>query len=224
MDPIKYAALAMLFSQAVSAAPEDWRRIDTIPTNVKSVTTSTPIFSQVVVFGLPSGWKPAHENATETNYIMEFIPKDQTLQVWSDMITVQGFRNLAQNPKATPVAFLSVLAGRVKQTCGEQFVVHSLGDRKIDSFDAHAAIMGCASMQAPAFGAKAGQGEIAFYIAIKGTNDLYLVHRAMRGNAFDKNNPPMAPANAEGILRSLQPIKICERSEAQSQCWERGAR
>jgi len=224
MDTLKYAALAVLFSHSLSAAPQDWRRIDTIPANVKSVTTSTPIFSQVVVFGLPNGWKPAHENATQTSYIMEFVPKDQTVQAWGDMITVQGFRNLAQNPKATPVGFLSVLAGRMKQTCGEQFVFQSLGDRKVDSFDAHAAILGCASMPTPAFGAKAGQGEIGLYIAIKGTNDLYLVHRAMRGDAFDKNSPPIAPANAEGILRSLQPIKICERSEPQTQCWERRAR
>ena len=189
-----------------------------------SVTNAVPIFSQIVVFRLPAGWKPGHENASPSSYILEFIPQDQTVQVWKEMITVQGFRNLAQNPKATPSAFLSVIAAGLRKICGEELIAHSLGDRKVDSFDAHAAIIGCPRMPVDAFGARAGQSEIAYYVAIKGTNDLYIVQRAVRGDAFSKNDAPISAGNAEEFLRPLQPIKICERSEPKNQCWERPSR
>ena len=68
------------------------------PLDTNPATISTPIFSQVVLFKLPAGWKPAHRNATPTSYIMEFLPKEQTLQAWREMITVQGFRDLRGTP------------------------------------------------------------------------------------------------------------------------------
>jgi len=116
------------------------------PLDTNPATISTPIFSQVVLFKLPAGWKPAHRNATPTSYIMEFLPKEQTLQAWREMITVQGFRDLARNPSATPKNFLAGLSSRIEKACGPDVVVQSLGDTKIDSFDAHTAIIGCANM------------------------------------------------------------------------------
>lgn len=218
-------ALVFVISQTVCAAAGDWKRVDTIPSDVKSVLTSTPVYNQVVVFGLPKGWKVASKNATPAGYSMEFIPADQDVQRWSDMITLQGFPNLAQNPRATPEAFLSVMAGHAKSMCGENAVFQKLGDRKVDSMDASTAIIGCSKFAAPtAFGAQAGQGEIAYYIAVKGTNDFYLLCRAMRGDEFDKGKPPISAAKGEEILKSLQPIKFCDKSEPQANCWDRPVR
>jgi hypothetical protein len=188
------------------------------------VTNAVPIFSQTIVFKLPKGWIPGHENASQSSYILEFIPQGQTVQAWREMVTVQGYRDLAQNPKAAPSAFLAVIAAGLKKICGEELIVQFLGDRKVDSYDAYAAIMGCPRLPVDAYGAKAGQGEIAYYLAIKGSNDLYVVQRAVRGNAFDKGKAPILPSNADEFMRPLQPIKICDRSESKGQCWGRPSR
>jgi hypothetical protein len=182
----------------------------------KSVTTSTPIFSQVFVFSLPGGFKPAHENSTPASYMMEFIPQDQTLASWRDMITVQGFRGLARSDKGSPKNLLTTVSSHMEKACGSQALFYSLGDSKVDSFDAYAAIMGCAKI--------GDRSEIAYYLAIKGREDLYLIQRAFRGAPFDKSRPPVSGANAESIVSVLQPIKICERSEPQGQCWSRKSR
>lgn len=189
-----------------------------------SITNVVPIFSQIVVFKLPTGWKPGNENASQNSYILELIPQGQTVQAWKEMVAVQGFRNLAQNPKATPSAFLSVIAAGLRKVCGEDLIAQSLGDKRIDSHDAHAAIIGCPRLPIDAFGAKAGQSEIAYYLAIKGSNDLYVVQRAIRGDAFEKESPPIIPSNADDFMLPLLPIKICERSEPKNECWERPAR
>jgi hypothetical protein len=179
-------------------------------------TISTPIFSQVVLFQLPAGWKPVHKDATQTSYIMEFLPKEQTLQAWREMITVLGFRDLAKNANATPKNFLAGLSSGMEKVCGTHTVVQLLGDTKIDSFDAHTAIMGCANL--------GRQSEIAYYVAIRGSSDMYLIQHAFRDEPFDKSRPPISRAKAQELIASLQPIKICDRSEPQEQCSSRNPR
>ena len=59
---IRKVSIALIFfviSQTVCAEAGDWKRVDTIPFDAKSVLTSTPVYNQVVVFGLPKGWKVA---------------------------------------------------------------------------------------------------------------------------------------------------------------------
>jgi len=195
-------------------APSPFERSPVFP---KPATTYTPIFGQAVAFTLPAGWQAAFRNSTPGTYMMEFVPQDQTVQTWREMITLQGFRGVAQNPQLTPRAFLASLAARIEKACGATFVAQSLGDTKVDSFDAHTAIIGCGNLK--------GQGEIAYMVAIKGTQDVYLIQRAFRGAPFPRERPPLSAANVqEQAARPLEPIKICERAELQVQCWERRPR
>jgi hypothetical protein len=195
-------------------APAPFERFPVFP---KAAGTYTPVFGQAVVFTLPAGWKPGFVNNTRDTYMMEFVPQGQTVQAWREMITLQGFRGAARNPKFAPRAFLAALAARIEKACGATFVSQSLGDTKVDSFDAHTAIIGCGNLN--------GQGEIAYHVAIKGTQDVYLIHRAFRGASFSRETPPLSAANVhERAARLLEPIKICERAEPQAQCWDRRPR
>ena len=189
-----------------------------------AVAVSVPIFSQTIMFTLPGGWKPAYENDAKDSYMLEFVPQGQTVEKWQEMITVQGIRNLAKNPQATPGALIANIAGGLKKICGDELIFQSLGNMKIDSFDAHAAILGCARVEVEAFGAKTGQGELAYYLAIKGTNDMYVVQRAIRGAAFAKSDALISPANAVEFMSAMQPIKVCERSNSLGECTARAAR
>jgi hypothetical protein len=192
---------------------------------------STPIFSQIVVFNVPKGWKRAHEQASDRSYIMEFIPVDQKLEDWKEMITVQGFKDLAKAPNATSKGLIGMLATNIKKACGENTVGQLLGDKKVDSFEASHAFMGCANMaQVDIKGiSNKGKSDVAFYIAIKGTNDMYMIHRSVRGDAFNPKQIPVTQTTLDAWIMGLQPIKICERdpkfpASGPQPCWERAAR
>ena len=101
-----------------------------------------------------------------------------------------------------------------RKSCGESLVKISIGDLRVDGHDAHAAIIGCGSVAADRpSGLKKGQGEVAYFIAIRGRKDMYLVHRAVRGPEFDPRSPPITPANGLRLMRELEPIKLCEHGQ-----------
>lgn len=184
-------------------------------------TATIPIFSQVVAFTMPAHWKPAHQNITRASYIAEFVPREQSAQSWTEMITVQGFRDLARRSQASPMHFLADIASGIEKFCGPGTVTQPLGAVTVDSYEAQAAIIGCAALPRDASGAQRAQGEVAYYLAIKGTNDIYVIQRAVRSAAFDKRKAPISEANAAEILASLQPIKICDHADPPGQCAKR---
>jgi len=217
---LRYWLIAAFIGHASAAgSAEDKNSIPPL-SEAKSATTNvvTTIFDQIVMFSVPNGWKPAQQSANQAQYIIEFIPQDQTRQTWSEMITMQAFRGLAQNPRVTPRALLSVLADGIQKACGDQFLAQFLGDRKVDSFEAHAAVIGCGRLPSAVAGAKAGQSEIGLYVAIRGNNDAYVFQRAIRGAAFDKISPPISAANADESFLPLKDVKICVRSSPDGPC------
>jgi len=100
-----------------------------------------------------------------------------------------------------------------------------LGALKIDSYEAGAAIIGCANLQTPvAGGLQKGQGEIAYYVAIKGEHDVYIIQRSVRGAAFDPAHPPITPEKIAMLMRDILPIKLCSKTDSRNACWDRPAR
>jgi hypothetical protein len=186
---------------------------------------SVPIFSQKLVFRLPAGWKRAHEATGTSNYVLEFLPEGESLDSWKNMISIQGFRDLARKAQGSaPKVFIDGLSARMEKQCGANLVRQSVDDMRIDSYDAHAAIVGCARVDSAPMGLKPGQSEVGYHLVIKGRNDVYVIYRAYRGEAFDKRKPPVTPADGRRFFATLQPIRLCESTESQFECWERRAR
>ncbi|TAM45795.1 MAG: hypothetical protein EPN55_07240 [Gammaproteobacteria bacterium] len=218
---IALTAMAIfLFSNIGLADEERWKRVNSIPTDAKKVNASMPIFGQRLVHGLPPGWKPGFENASGGHYIMEYVPVGQTVQRWEEMITVQGFKGLAKNPKVSPEFMLRAMMAQHKKICNEKLIVQPLGVRKVDAHEAFAALIGCAGIPGDhRSGLKEGYGEIAYYIAIKGSQDMYMIHRAMR---FKEGAPtPGIVAALTKEMEVVEPIKLCELDISQTECWER---
>lgn len=184
------------------------------PAAEKGEAATVPIFSQTLAFTLPAGWKLGFENVGESIHVVEYVPEGQTVENWREMITLQGFRDVDRNPPLTPKGFLGLKVLDHRKVCGERVVAISIGDLRVDGHDAHAAIIGCGSVPADRpYGLKKGQGEVAYFIAIRGRKDMYLIHRAMRGPEFDPRSPPITPANGPQLMGELEPIKLCERGQ-----------
>src|SRR5207253_3165822 len=60
-------------------------------------TVISPIYGQLVRFSMPSNFAVVFENAKDGNYIREAVLKGETVQAWTQMITVTGAKGLAGN-------------------------------------------------------------------------------------------------------------------------------
>src|SRR6201992_552681 len=141
------------------------------------VTAISPIFSQLVRFTMPSNFTVVFENANGPNYIREAVPKGETTEQWTQMITVTGTKDAA-SAQFTPQGWAERMAGEYRNACPETFSANSLGPIKLGEQDAFAAVMACGKVNSSAD----GHSEAMLFVAIKGNADGYTVQWAERGS------------------------------------------
>lgn len=162
----------------------------------------TPVWSQLVVFWLAKGFKPAADNTNGPSFRMEFVPERENVNAWSQMITLTGAKGSAGNPSLTPQTWVAGIGSGFKRTCPDTFSAAGLGAIKVDGFDAFAAWFSCGTVP--------GQphGEMALIVGIKGTADYYTIQWAERSAPSAK---PVAFDQAKWVdrFKKLTPIKLC---------------
>jgi hypothetical protein len=197
--------LLALFSVLTCVAnAEDASHNNAAPAAPAPVVIS-PIFGQLVMFTLPSGFVTAFEQPSATSYIREAVLRGETVDAWSQMVTVTGVKGLAEKPGITAQYFAAQLAAGFQKACPTTFAVKPLGPTRVaGGEDAFVAIASCGKL-----GAAAQQhSETALIVAIKGTSDVYTVQWAER-----------TPSNAENLtideskwksrLEKLAPVRLC---------------
>jgi hypothetical protein len=171
----------------------------------QAVSAVTPVFGQLVMLSYPPGFKPAHENSTGSQYIQESVLEGESVEKWSQMITLTGVKGLAANPKATPQLLVQHIAGGFQRACPSSFAVRGLGNLKISGYDAFAAVVGCGAVQSGAH-----RSEVALLIAVKGFSDYYTIQWAERA-APSNEAPILDDTKWSARFRRLNPIKLCDR-------------
>ena len=170
------------------------------PTAFKAIS---PIYGQLVMFGMPSNFVTVFENTNGPNYIRESVLKGETVKSWTQMITVTGVKGAAGNPKASPESFAASLAGGFKSACPDSFTARSFGPTKFGDQDAYVAVASCGRVDSSAD----KHGEAALIVTVKGSADYYTLQWAERAPAA----APSAIDEAKWLarLRQLQPIRLC---------------
>ncbi len=199
-------ALASWVSSSAMAEDKAKDDIDALREQGYSVRVISPIFGQLVAFSLPKGFKTVFEKneANNTLYIREAVLDGETVDQWSQMITVTGAKKLAANPFLSPQSFLERIATDFKRACPGTYFGNTIGARKIDGQDAFVVVASCGTVQSGA----TKHGQTALIIAIKGSADYYTIQWAERGPASGR---PMALDDAKWTDRfeKLNPIKLC---------------
>ena len=192
---------------APAMAEDNWSKaLAQAAADGKSIRSITPVFSQLVMFSFQHGFKPAFQNTNSGHYIQEAVLNGETLDRWSQMITLTGAKGLAANANINPESFLGGIAAGFKRACPDTFSVKAIGNLKIGAYDAFAAVAGCGTVQTGGY----KHSEAAVLVSIKGASDYYTLQWAERG-------PPQAqPADLNDAkwqdrLKKLGPIKICPR-------------
>ncbi|HGY5557919.1 MAG TPA: hypothetical protein ACN46T_02815 [Prochlorococcus sp.] len=169
-----------------------------------TVNSRIPIYSQVIEFSYPRGFKSAHEHESRDNYIHEWIPEGETLSDWSRMITLTGIRGLSSDPNMTPEQLLSQIASGFKRACPSTFAAKILSRMPISGHNALSAVVGCGSVNSgPA------RSEIAILIAIQGSSDYYTIQLAERSAPLNRA-PKLEGPSWNTKINQLKPIKLCK--------------
>ena len=195
------AALGM----CLAAPPAQAQAPAAKPTMPASVTAISPIFGQLVRFSLPSTFAPvSFEKTNGPSYIREAVLKGETVEAWTQMITVTGAKGIAANPQVTPQSFAVTMAAGFKKACPDTFAVKPLGAVKFGDQDGFVAVVGCGRIETT----PDKHGETALIVAVKGSADYYTVQWAERApSSADK--PLIDEAKWQDRLNKLKPIRFC---------------
>ena len=186
------AALGMLVASAAAEAQAP-----------ASFTAISPVFSQLFAFAMPSSFVVVSENVNGPNYIREAVLKGETVERWTQMITLTAVKGLAGNPKVSPESFAGSIAGGFKTACPDSFTAKGFGATKFGDQDAYVAVASCGRVESSAD----KHSETALVISIKGNTDYYTLQWAERGPAAGKR--PVDEAKWQARLGQLQPIRLC---------------
>ena len=204
MCPSVPLLVVLMSSLASVAVAQDKPDIDALRAQGYSVKVISPIFSQLVMFSLPKGFTTVFEDSNGQQYMREAVLEGETVERWSQMITVTGAKGLTATPKLTTQLFLERMASGFENACPDSFSAKALGATKISGRDAFMALAGCGTVSSGGD----SHSEAALLIAIKGAADYYTIQWAERGPASAK---PMAFNDASWTQRldQLSPIKVC---------------
>lgn len=166
---------------------------------------TTPVFSQLVGYTKPVNFVSAFEDANATNYIHELVPQGETVEQWSQMITLSGEKGEAVDPSVTPVNVARHMASRFQSACPATFVTRGLTELKVNGHDAFVALLGCGKVRTGT-----PRSEIALVIAIRGRTDVYTIQWAERSAPIEQ--PPTLDTDMwMARYRQLLPVRVCER-------------
>lgn len=171
----------------------------------KSFTAISPIFSQLLAHSQPTNFVPAFERTIGERYIRESVPRGETVERWTQMITVSGAKALVvNNPKLAPDGLVGAIAAGFKSSCPGTFAALGLGKLQTGSYESFAAVAGCGSLN---FGGGT-QSELALVVAVKGTTDYYTIQWSVRSKA-SATAPVIDKAAWMQRLELLGPIVLC---------------
>lgn len=180
--------------------------VETLRAQGYSVGSITPIFSQLLMFSSPKDFVPAFEDAKTDFYLQESVLAGESVNKWTQMITITGSKNLALNPNVTPKRFADGMAGGFKAACPNSFNAFGLGETKFGDYSAFSAVISCGS----ASPTKEQYSESLLLIVIKGDKDYYTVQWAERGKASEQ---PIKFDSDKWTdrFKKLMPIHLCPK-------------
>ena len=77
----------------------------------KAFTVISPVFGQLVTFSMPLNFAVVAEDTRGAHYTREAVPKGETSERWTEMITVTGEKGMTLTPGASPEMFAGTIAG-----------------------------------------------------------------------------------------------------------------
>jgi hypothetical protein len=172
----------------------------------KPTSAVTPIFGEIVESPCPEGFHPAYQNTNNGHYTLEMVLKGETVDQWTQMVTVTGVQGHSADPNVTARTRLDMKANAFRHACPDTFAAKPLGPTTISGHEAYVAWLSCGNTSHGG----SGHSESDLVISIEGTEDYYTVQWAESGPA---STQPLVFDDAKwrDRLDRMKPIKVCPR-------------
>ena len=178
-----------------------------LPAAAPDVTATTRAYGRVAAFPLAEGFVGAYEREQDGSYLLEFVPEGESVQDWSQMITLSAAKDLARD-MPNPLDAGSAIGAGFRETCPDTFRGSDEGAQDVAGADAaHLVLFSC--------GDAGGYAESALIlVAVSGT-DVFTLQWAVRGEASDG---PIEPAIEEWAPRgaALLSLRLCPVVEGEA--------
>lgn len=177
-----------------------------LPAQAQDALQVAPVFSQIVTFPLPDGFAPAFEDANASGYLNEAVLAGETVQAWSQMITLSGAKGLVSDDPVYDAATMAAYLGKLYTgACPEGYAETAFDPPQISGARAvHAGYLSCAALPDSA------QSESMVFLVMVGVADVYTLQWAE--HATPSVSPiPYAPAIWDSRLTHLAATaRLCD--------------
>jgi hypothetical protein len=201
-----FCAVASSADPESKASDDAVARVDALRNDGWKVTATYPIFHQIVAFSFPKSFVPSFEQTRGPAYIQESVPHGETVENWSQMITVTGAQGAAMNPKLTPDSLADFIVTKYRSSCPNTFTGMRIPPGELAKYSANVVLIGCGSLNDHG----SDHSEVMLLVTLKGDQDYYSVQWAERG--------PVSPTAVKfdtktwgARFQQLQPFRLCPR-------------
>ncbi|WP_419903122.1 hypothetical protein [Kiloniella sp.] len=157
---------------------------------------------------IPDGWQ-ALPRATEAQQTSaEWLPPGQTVENWTDMITVQVFPGWAEGDVSI---FLDGLADIYKQNCEVSGATPLLKDQ-VNGFLTGFRLINCTR------DLTRNSGEVSLFRALIGQSAAYLIQRVFRVPEFEIGAKPVTDEAMIQAYSSISSVGACKLNSKQYTC------
>jgi hypothetical protein len=175
------------------------------PAWAEDTTFIAPVYAQLVSFTLPDGFAVAFEDPAPSFYIIEATLQGQSVETWTQLISLTGARNGVRGDVVENAAlYASNIAAFYQQHCPDSYSTQTLPTPVIPGvLDAVAVYFACGP------GADMAQAEGVVMLVLSGRKDIYTLQWAERFDAPDGPVPYDAARWAPRLAALAQDARLC---------------
>lgn len=148
----------------------------------------------------PKDWIVVFHETKDGVELTELTPKGQTAKEWTDMLAI---RIVAGKPGKSPQDFLKDLQKEVEAAC-DQAGAGPVSPASENGYDTAIRAVACPKSKIDS------QGELSLIKVLRGEEAMYIVSRAWRGAAFEKDKLPVGPETTRQWLEMMGKTLLCD--------------
>ncbi|TAJ35483.1 MAG: hypothetical protein EPO55_25265 [Reyranella sp.] len=153
-----------------------------------------------LLVAMPAGFKVGYQGSANGILMQEWIPPNETVEAWSEMVTVQVFLN---RKDLDPVQFLATMEKQWAGACKGSNATPAMTGQA-NGYPSATMLLRCPLLAA------SGKPETTMLKAIKGNDSFYLVQRAVRSLP--------TPAQLERTKQYLDGVSVCDTRRPANPC------
>jgi len=156
----------------------------------------------------PAGWKKVFHEGKGNIEVSELVPPDQSVNEWSEMLTVQL---VLGPPKQKAADLLKDRAEEFKKSC-DDVGAGPVAEERSNGYETAMRAIACTKSK------QWGKGELSLFKAFIGRQRLYVVSRSWRGEPFEKEKQPVPAEKTAEWLAFMDRVVLCDTADPQRVC------